>query len=267
MPAIFFQPAVTIAIIGLGPAAQPLLAPLRDNTPPGVLLLQADTLPTGQALAPIGLLILVAQQATDADSQAMLALAQQVQDCGFGLPALCVVVPPPSGTPDKQKTLAHYALQALQAHTDAHVLLPGDADIAVPAWLAQAVTDMAQSLGHSASIGIDIEDLTRLLRNAGPAAWVSVQASGPEKAPKAVQKLLAHPFLAELAPQSARQAAVSISAAPQAFKLSELRDIGRALQQHLHPDATQLYSVLHDERLGDAVRISALFTGITHSAP
>ena len=255
-------PAAPIAIACLGPSTQPLLAALNASTPPGVQLLAADALTRKERSLPAGLLILVAQQVLDADNQAMLALVQQLQGGALARPALCVVGQPPQAAPDKQKTLAHYALQALQAHADATVLLPSAADVDLPAWLAQVVGDMACSLSDSASIGIDLQDLTRLLQGAGPAVWVSVQASGSGKAAAATQQLLAHPWLAGLAPQSARQAAVWVSAAPQTLKLTESRDILRNLQPWLHPDSTQHYSVQFDADLGDALRISALFTGI-----
>ena len=263
------SPRSPIAIVALGPTGQALLAGLAAMTPPGVLLLPAQALAQGRLGQRADLLILLAQQALDADSQAMQALAQQAQDFGLGVHTLLMVVPPSQQACEKEKTLAHYALQALQAHVDATVLLPTAADngAALPAWLTQAVADMAQSLSDSASIGIDVGDLTRLLRGAGAAAWVTVQASGPGKALDAVQQLLTHPWLAPLQLPSARHVALWITAAPQAFKLSELRDIGRALQAGIHPDASHLYSVQHDTHLGDTLRLSALFTGIPPHKP
>ncbi len=251
-----------IAIACLGPSAQPLLAALNACTPPGVQLLAADALATQHQGQPAGLLILVAQQASDADNQAILTLAQQLQDGTLALPTLCVVVPPPQSAPEKQKTLAHYALQALQAQADATVLLPAEPDQDLPAWLAQVVGAMACSLGDGVGIGIDLQDLTRLLQGAGLALWVSVQASGPGKAAAATQQLLAHPWLVGLAPQSSHKAAVWVSAAPQTLKLSESRDILRSLQPRLHPDATLHYSVQYDTGLGEALRVSALFAGM-----
>lgn len=38
-------------------------------------------------------------------------------------------------------------------------------------------------------------------------------------------------------------------------------------EHHIHPDATQLYGVAYDERLGDTLRVSSLFTGISHAYP
>ena len=261
------SPRSPIAIVALGPTGQSLLADLSAMTPPGVQLLPVQALAQGRLGQRADLLILLAQQTLDADSQAMQALAQQAQDLGLGVHSLCVVVPPPRQASDKQKTLAHYALQALQSHVDATVVLPTDADngtgVDLPAWLAQVVTDMAQSLGDSASITIDIDDLTRLLHGAGAAAWITVQASGPGKALQAAQLLRAHPWLAQAELSSARQVALWITAAPQAFKLAELRDIGQALRAGIHPDASHIYSVRYDAGLGDTLRLSALFTDIT----
>ena len=101
------------------------------------------------------------------------------------------------------------------------------------------------------------------MKSAGTAAWLTVQASGPGKALHAAQLLRAHPWLAQAELSSARQVALWITAAPQAFKLAELRDIGQALRAGIHPDASHIYSVRYDAGLGDTLRLSALFTDIT----
>lgn len=255
----------TIAIAALGPSGLLLLAPLRHHTPSGVRLLQSDIALVDQLSTSCGLLILVAHPAAEQDGEALQATAMQAQDHGFGVPTVCIATLPPLGTGDPRTTLAHNALQTLLAHTDADVLLPGDTGVNLATWLAQGVTDMAHALGDNASVSIDMDDLARLLRGAGHTAWVNAQASGSKKALDAAHTLLAHPFLNGLQLPSVRQAAVWITAAPQTFKVREMRDIWQALGQHLHPDATQLYSVAYDERLGDALRVSALFTGVSHA--
>lgn len=249
-----------LAITALGPGGRQLLAPLRTRPPAGLRVLPDE--PGG---VPAGLrchlLIVVVHLASAQDCH---AAAQLPQHGGLGMPVLCITVQPPHRVGDASPACVLPALQALQAHADAHVLVPGDMGVNMGRWLAQCITDMARSLDPRAAIGIDLEDLCGLLREAGArtgAALASAQASGPEKALGAVQQLLAHPFLAGRPLQSARQAAVWITAAPQTFKLREMRDIGQALRQRLHPDATQRYSVVPDAQMGGALRLSALFMG------
>ena len=257
------QPTHPIALLAVGPSAQPLLAPLRQALPTGVHLLPSPQGVFEQVFRQVGLLILLVHPCTEEDSRAALDLAQQVQDNGFGVHTLCLAVQPSANARSPQRTSTHYALQALQAHTDALVQLSNHADIDLPHWLAQAVGDMAQSLDDDTLVGLDWEEITRLVRNAGTVAWASTQASGPDKALQAVQQLWRHPFLAGMDVVGVRKAAVWVCAAPQALQLSESRDILQGVMNRIHPDARLLYSVRHDAGLGDALRVGVLLTGVT----
>ncbi len=257
--------AAPIAIAALGPGAQHLLAPLRAHLPAGVRLL-----PPGAALAergciPSALLILVAHAACGHDRQAIQATATQMPMGGWGVPTVCVTALQ-HGADSTSPALTHYSLQALHAQADAHVLLPGDAPLDLGTWLAQGVTDVAHALNADAAVGIDANDLERMLRQAGDTAWVNAQASGPQRVALVTQGLLAHPLLEGVQLQAAHQVAVWSTAAPQSLRLREVRDIVQALRPHQHPDASVLFSLVHDEGLGDALRVSAMFMGITRTA-
>ena len=111
-----WHPALPIAVLPIGPSAPPLLAQLRQNTPAAVHLLTSEVGLCPLALTKMGLLILLVHQQSAEDTQAVLALAQQVHETGFGAHTLCVALPPPQGADEAQLQGAEEALQALQTH-------------------------------------------------------------------------------------------------------------------------------------------------------
>lgn len=256
-----------IALLSVGPSAEPLLAPLRQDPPVGVRVLSSDEVfsPTGRA---IGLLVLLIHPATGQDIAAIHALEQQARATGFGVSTLCVVLTPPAHKPDPAlRARTRYALNKLSLHTSATVALPSNSPIDLPAWLAQAVGDMAQSLSDRALVGFDTEDIARLVRHAGASAWASTQANGPDRAVRAVEQLWQHPFLADVALGSQSSAALWISAAAQTCHLREVRDVVEAVQQRLAPEAKLIVCTLDAPHAGAALRVQVLLPGIVRKAP
>lgn len=258
-----WHPALPIALLPIGPSTQPLLAQLRQNTPAAVHLLASEVGLCQLALTKIGLLILLVHQQSAKDTEAVLALAQQVQETGFGAHTLCVALPPPQDADEAQLQRAEEALQALRTHLDTLLRLPGDMQDTtdVARWLALVVGDMAQSLDEDAMVGVDMEDIAALVRNAGVAVWLSVQASGPDKTGEALRQLRAHPWLAGLPMNAAQGMGIWISAAPQELKMREVAEIVKDVHQYTSPDASIVLAAHHHSSLGDALRLSVLLTG------
>lgn len=261
-----WHPALPIALLPIGPSVQPLLAPLRQNTPAAVHLLDSEVGLCQQALTKVGLLILLVHQQSADDTQAVLALAQQVQETGFGAHTLCVALPPPKVANEVQLQRAEEALQALQTHLDALLRLPSDVQDTtdVAHWLALVVGDMAHSLGDDVTVGVDMEDITALVRNAGAAVWLSVQASGPDKAGQALRQLRAHPWLAGIPTNAVYRMGIWISAAPQELKMREVAAIVKDVHQYTSANASVVLAVHSSPRLGDTLRLSVLLTGALH---
>ena len=258
-----WHPALPIAVLPIGPSAPPLLAQLRQNTPAAVHLLTSEVGLCQLALTKMGLLILLVHQQSAEDTQAVLALAQQVQETGFGAHTLCVALPPPQGADEAQLQGAEEALQALQTHLDALLRLPSDVQDTtdVAHWLALVVGDMAHSLDEDAMVGMDMEDIAALVRNAGAAVWLSVQASGPDKTGEALRQLRAHPWVAGLPLNAVQGMGIWISAAPQELKMREVAEIVKDVQQYTSTDASIVLATHHHPSLSNTLRLSVLLTG------
>ena len=255
-----------IAVVPIGPSAQSLLAPLRANLPSGVQVLGSSEGLWQQLFQQFGLLVLLIDPASAEDGRAALALSQQVADTGFGVHTLCVVAVPKSEQDLNAQCLpsTHYALQALQTHVDAVMPLPESSTDTVAQSFAAFLKEMASMAFGDAGLAVDMQDLTLLLRDAGVAAWACAQASRPEQL---LAALWAHPGLAGVDSKLARGVLVSMSGARGALKFSQVRAAMREILQRLHPDVTFLLATSYDEQLGDALRVSVLFTGTMAAAP
>lgn len=253
------QPTIPIALAGIGPAGESTLQRLCAEQLPNVHCLQNDGSLAPELLHKVGLLILVAQLDSLADCNAVLDLAGQVQSSGFGANTLYVVMQPSAGAGERQKVLAHYSLQTLEMHVDATVVLPGDDGEDLCTWLTERVADLAQAVDHNASVRIGINDLTNLLRNAGPAVWVSAQSEGVDRA-DAAAKALCNQHARHAVPGHAYQhAMVCVQGARQSLKLSETRVLLKAVSQQMLTDIAHLVCcVSYEDNLGTRVRVSAL---------
>ncbi len=253
------QPTIPIALAGIGPAGESTLQRLCAEQLPNVHCLQNDGSLAPELLHKVGLLILVAQLDSLADCNAVLDLAGQVQSSGFGANTLYVVMQPSAGAGERQKVLAHYSLQTLEMHVDATVVLPGNDGEDLCTWLTERVADLAQAVDHNASVRIGINDLTNLLRNAGPAVWVSAQSEGVDRA-DAAAKALCNQHARHAVPGHAYQhAMVYVQGARQSLKLSETRVLLKAVSQQMLTDTAHLVCcVSYEDNLGTRVRVSAL---------
>lgn len=253
------QLPMPIALASVGPSGESALRRLRAQQQPNVHFLRHDDSLASYLLHKCGLLILVAELESVEDCNSVQALAQQVQSSGFGTNTLCVVMKPAATVGERQKVLAHYSMQILQMHADATVVLPGDAGEDLCTWLTERVAGLAQAVGNGASGGIAINDLTGLLRNAGPAVWVSTLSEGTDRAGTAAQVLCSQPRLHVEPGHAYHHAIVWIQGSRQSLQLSETRALLTALSQQLLTDAARLvFGVSHDDSLGARIRVSAL---------
>ena len=252
-------PAIPIAIVGVGPTGESVLQRLRAAQMPNVYFLLNDGSLMPELLHQVGLLLLVVQLESVADCDAMLTLFKQVELSGFGTHTLYVVMQPSASVGLRQKVLAHYSLQILQIHADATVVLPGDVGEDLCTWLADRVTGLAQVVGNGASVGLDIHDLTDLLRNSGQAAWASAHSEGLDRVDAAAKTLCNQFALHAASGHSYQHALVWVQGARHSLKLSETRALLKTLSQELLTDAPRLvFGVSHDDSLGERIRVSAL---------
>ena len=260
MTAPFFsQHPSPIALVGIGPSVGSALQRLHAEHLPNVCIFPSDATLVPELLHKVGLLILVTQLESMEDCDAVQAVVLQMQSSGFCIPTLYVGMQPSAGVGQRQKVLAHYSMQTLQMHADATVVLRGEAGEDLCTLLTERVAGLAHAVANGASVGIDINDLTGLLRNAGPAVWVSTLSEGIDRAGTAAKELCSQPGLHVEPGHAYHHAIVWIQGARQSLQLSETRALLTVLSQKLLTDTARLVvGVSHDDSLGARIRVSAL---------
>lgn len=242
-----------LALLAVGPSAQALSAHLQRHLPASVrILATADGL-RAQTMGRVGLLILLIHPATLQDIAALTPLADALWQDGFGVPTLCIHA---RTTGDAELMFEHFgAWHLLRPHIDTTVEAPSTTPEQLSTWLAQALGVMAQSLGDEAQIGVDVQDITHLLRGSGPALWLSTEASGPDRAAQVVQQLGQQLALCAAQPQHLHRAIVWVQASAASLKLHETRTVVKGLQERMAPEANMLLSAPYDENLGEVMRV------------
>lgn len=253
------QPPMSIALAGVGPSGESALQRLRAQQQPNVHFLHNDGSLAPDLLHKFGLLILVAELESVEDCNAVQALAQQVQSSGFGTNTLYVVMNPAATVGERQKVLAHYSLQMLEMHADATVVVPGDSGEDLGIWLTDRVASLAQAVANDAFVGIDVDDLTGLLRNAGSTVWASAQSEGVDRVDAAVKAICKQHAQHVSVEPVYQQAMIWVQGARESLKLSEMRSLMKSLGQQILKDTPRLvFCVAYDESLGTRMRVSAL---------
>lgn len=248
-----------IALAGIGPTAESALQQLQAAQPPRVQFLQSDG-SRGLGLShELGLLILVTELASMADCNDVQDLLKQMQPSGFGTTTLCVVMKPSADVDERQKVQAHHSLQLLEMYADATVVLSGDDEEDLGIWLTDRITGLAQALANDRSVGVDVDELSSLLRNAGSAVWVNAQSEGTDRVDVAAAAVRSQDARHAGRGHVYHHAMVWIQGARQALQLSETRALLTVLSQHLLTDSPQLIcGISYDESLGGRMRVSAL---------
>ncbi len=245
-----------LALLAIGPSAQALSADLQRHLPANVRILATTDGLRAQTMGRVGLLILVIHPATLQDITALTPLADECGQDGFGVPTLCIRA---RTTGDAERLFEHFgAWHLLRPHIDATTQAPSATPEQLSTWLAQAVGVMAQSVGDEAQIGVEIEDITHLLRGSGTALWLNAQASGPDRATEVVQQLGRQLELCATPPEQLHRAIVWVQGSAALLKLRETRTVVKGLQERMAPQARMLFSSPYDESLGEVMRVWVL---------
>ena len=248
-----------IALAGIGPTTENALQRLQTAEPSNVQFLHSDGSLGPGLLHEAGLLILVTELASVADCRAVQNLIKQMQPSGFATTTLCVAMKPSADVDKEQKVQAQHSLQLLEMHADATVVLSGDDEEDLGTWLTDRISGLAQAVANDGSVGIDIDELSSLLRNSDSAVWVNAQSEGMSRVEAAAAAIRSQYARHAGRGHVYHHAMVWVQGARQSLNLSETRSLMKTLSQHLLTDSPQLIcGISYDESLGGRMRVSAL---------
>jgi len=120
----------------------------------------------------------------------------------------------------------------------------------------KAIADLITTPGL---INLDFADIKTIMSNAGSALMGVGEASGEDKAQKAVMDAIESP-LVEVTIDGARGVLINITGGPD-LTMAEIEEAARTITQHAAPDANIIFGANIDQNLTDSIKVSVIATG------
>ncbi|MDH4451069.1 MAG: cell division protein FtsZ [Rhodoferax sp.] len=130
--------------------------------------------------------------------------------------------------------------------------------------LKNAVGGIAEIINVKGEINADFEDVRTVMGEPGKAMMGTATAQGPDRARIAAEQAVACPLLEGVDLSGAKGVLVLISACKGSLKLKESKMAMETIRAYASPDAHVIYGTANDEKLGDAIRVTVIATGLSH---
>lgn len=131
---------------------------------------------------------------------------------------------------------------------------------------AKCITDVITSNGQ---INVDFADVCTVMRKGGVAILGSAQASGDDRAQRAIEDAVNSPLLNDSEIRGAKWILVNITSAEGDYEITmdEEDTIMSYLRQQAGDDADVIKGIGFDETLGDKIAVTIIATGFEHKDP
>lgn len=136
----------------------------------------------------------------------------------------------------------------------------------VLATAAKCITDVINSTGQ---INVDFADVCTVMRNGGVAILGNAEASGENRAQKAIEEALNSPLLNDNDIQGAKWILININSAQgeHEFTMDEVEIIQNYLLTQAGENTDVILGMGYDNTLGDRIGITLIATGFEHKDP
>jgi len=124
----------------------------------------------------------------------------------------------------------------------------------------KAIADLITTPGL---INLDFADIKTIMSDAGSALMGVGEASGENKAQKAVEMAIQSPIV-EVDIEGARGALINIAGGPD-ITMAEIEDAAKTIAQHTAPDANIIFGATIDPTFKDTIKITVIATGFDES--
>src|SRR5574343_609981 len=131
--------------------------------------------------------------------------------------------------------------------------------------LKNAVGGISDIIHIPGLVNVDFEDVKTVMSEPGKAMMGTAMAGGPDRATKAAELAVACPLLEGIDLSGARGVLVLIAASKANFKLNESKHAMNTIKRYAAEDAHIIYGTAYDERLGDAMRVTVIATGLSRA--
>jgi cell division protein FtsZ len=128
--------------------------------------------------------------------------------------------------------------------------------------LVQAVKGITDLINLPGYINPDFADVRAIMNEMGPALMGAGMSVGDNRAAEAVNMAIASPLLQDISIEGARGVLVNISAREDTLTLAEVTEATTRVYEEVHDDANIILGVIFDDKLGDALQVTVIATGI-----
>lgn len=133
--------------------------------------------------------------------------------------------------------------------------------------LTSAAKSIAEIISLTQQINVDFADVCTVMRNSGVAIMGSANASGENRATRAVEMALSSPLLNDNNITGARYVLLNIISGATEITMDELGEITDYIQEAAGQTAEIIKGYGVDETLGDSVNVTIIATGFNASNP
>lgn len=131
--------------------------------------------------------------------------------------------------------------------------------------LLQAVKGISDIVTRMGRQNRDFADVRTIMSITGLALMGSGLASGENRAVEATRKAISSPLLEDVSINGARGVLYNITAGPD-LTLYEVNEIGTLIRESVDSEAKIIFGRVHDENLGDRIRVTVIATGFGRGA-
>ncbi|NLJ45383.1 MAG: cell division protein FtsZ [Treponema sp.] len=130
--------------------------------------------------------------------------------------------------------------------------------------LRQGVQGISDLITIAGEINIDFADVRTVMEGKGDAIMGIGAAGGDNRAVEAAEKAISNPLLEDARIDGARSILINVSGGED-LSLTEFQEIVNLVSENADPDALIIPGIVHDESLGDEVRVTVIATGFQRS--
>jgi len=205
-------------------------------------------------------------------------VAEMARELGV-LTVAVVTKPFPFEGPKRMKA-AEEGIAELAKHVDSIITIPNaklltslgknttllDAFKAANDVLLGAVQGIADLITRPGLINVDFADVRTVMSEMGMSMMGTGVAKGDERATKAAEAAISSPLLDDINLQGAKGILVNITAGLD-MGIHEFEEVGAAVRQFAHDDATVVVGTVIDPDMSDEIRVTLVATGLEQKGP
>ena len=126
--------------------------------------------------------------------------------------------------------------------------------------LCNAARGIAEIITSEGYINVDFADICTTMREGGKALMGTAEASGEDRALKAVEEATNSPLLDNISIEGSRAIVVNITASEETLRMDETSEIVEHVQNTAGNEANIIYGIVYDETMGESLRVTVVAT-------